>query len=222
MRSVQVQSIVSSMCEKQGLRERKKAATRQALSTAAMRLAMERGVEHVTADAIAAAADVSPRTFHNYFSSKEEAIVSTFLDQATAVIDALRHRPAEEPIWDSLEHAIVGMLASSEASPAEMVAQLQLIKSSPALVGHQLNTHAELERGFAQVIADRTGTDVDHDLYPHLLAAAAGAAMAVATSIWVDGTTDRPLEELTAEAFALMRAGVPAPPRQLVAAATTP
>jgi len=210
------------MCEKQGLRERKKAATRRALTQAAMRLAMERGVDHVTADAIAAAADVSPRTFHNYFSSKEEAIVSTFHDQAAAVTETLRHRPAEEPIWDSLEQAITGMLASSEATPAEMIAQLQLIKSSPALVQHQLTTHAELESRFAQVIADRTGTDVHGDLYPHLLAAAAGAAMHVATSIWLDGKTNRPLQDLIAEAFALMRAGVPAPSRQLVAAATTP
>jgi len=209
------------MCEKQGLRERKKAATRQALSKAAMRLAMERGAEHVTADAIAAAADVSPRTFHNYFSSKEEAIVSTFHDQVTAVTEALRHRPAEEPIWDSLEHAIVGMLDNSEATPAETIAQLQLIKSSPALVQHQLTTHAELENRFAQVIADRTGTDVERDLYPHALAAAAGAAMAVATRIWVDGKIDRPLQDLIAEAFSLMRAGVPAAPRQSVAAAAT-
>ncbi len=186
-----------------------------------MRLAMQRGVEHVTAEAIAAAADVSPRTFHNYFSSKEEAIVSTFLDQATAVTEALRQRPAEEPIWDSLEHAIVGMLASSEARPDEMIAQLQLIKSSPALVAHQMTTHAELERRFAQVIADRTGTDVERDLYPHVLAAAAGAAMHVATSIWVDGKTDRQLQDLIVEAFALMRAGVPATSRKFVAAATT-
>ena len=66
------------MVEVIGRRERKKAATRSALCRAAMRLALERGVENVTLEAIAAEADVAPRTFHNYFASKEDAIVAEF------------------------------------------------------------------------------------------------------------------------------------------------
>ena len=57
-----------------GLRERKKAETRAALSWAAIRLTVERGFENVKVEDIAAAAGVSPRTFNNYFASKGEAI----------------------------------------------------------------------------------------------------------------------------------------------------
>ncbi len=57
-----------------GLRERKKLAVRRALSSAAIRLAAERGLENVTIEDITAEADVSVRTFGNYFSSKYEAI----------------------------------------------------------------------------------------------------------------------------------------------------
>src|SRR5580698_6176379 len=57
-----------------GLRERKKVATRKALGMAAMRLAVERGLEHVLVEDIAEAAGVSARTFNNYFASKYEAI----------------------------------------------------------------------------------------------------------------------------------------------------
>ena len=56
-----------------GLRETKKAATRTALSRAAAEIALMEGPEAFTVAAIAAAAGVSPRTFHNYFPSREDA-----------------------------------------------------------------------------------------------------------------------------------------------------
>ncbi|MEQ1737016.1 MAG: helix-turn-helix domain-containing protein, partial [Rhodoglobus sp.] len=58
-----------------GLRERKRLATRRAILLAAITVVREKGLEAATVDEIARIADVSPRTFFNYFSSKEEAIV---------------------------------------------------------------------------------------------------------------------------------------------------
>ena len=98
------------------LRERKKVATRQALSRAAALLAVERGVEGVTIEAIADAAGVSPRTFHNYFPGKEEAIVAPLTDGAQAVIDALRARPAGEPICRVCRNARAGTSAGRSRS----------------------------------------------------------------------------------------------------------
>ena len=66
------------MNETTGLRERKKAQTRAAISQAVMGLAVERGLDAMTSDDIAAAANVSVRTFHNYFGSKEEALAAAW------------------------------------------------------------------------------------------------------------------------------------------------
>src|SRR6266481_5108814 len=78
-----------------GLRERKKQATRKALREAALRLALERGWDDVRVDDIAEAAGVSPRTYNNYFSSREQAIVAAVTAERDArVAEAVAARPA--------------------------------------------------------------------------------------------------------------------------------
>jgi AcrR family transcriptional regulator len=77
-----------------GLRERKKQATRKALREAALRLALERGRDDVRVDDIAEAAGVSPRTYNNYFSSREQAIVAAVTAEREArVAAAVAGRP---------------------------------------------------------------------------------------------------------------------------------
>ncbi len=95
-----------------GLRERKKLAVRQALGSAALRLAVERGLENVTVEDITAEADVSLRTFGNYFSSKYEAICAIGTDRARRIGAELLARPPGEPLWEAI---VVAMLAHYEA-----------------------------------------------------------------------------------------------------------
>src|ERR1700735_1465362 len=80
-----------------GLRERKKLATKQALALAAMKLAVQRGLDNVRVEDIADAANVSRRTFTNYFASKEEAIASLGAGRFPRAARSRRDRPASAP-----------------------------------------------------------------------------------------------------------------------------
>jgi len=115
-----------------GLRERKKQQTREALSWAALRLAVERGLGNVLVEDIAAEAGVSPRTYNNYFSSKAEAITWRHLDRARRMADLLRARPPGEPLWESITCAAVAQAGGERASPEpEWIAGVRLMLSEP-------------------------------------------------------------------------------------------
>jgi AcrR family transcriptional regulator len=166
-----------------GRRERKKLATRQALSDAALRLAREQGPQNVRVDDIAEAAGVSPRTYNNYFSSREQAImVALAAERGQHVAAALRKRPVDEP----LEHAVAGALIEQYSDDGEPDRDtLALITSAPALQAEFLDTIAAIERPLAEAIATRTGTDGQAELGPEVLAAAVSGAARVAAERWL-------------------------------------
>jgi AcrR family transcriptional regulator len=200
------------MSAQTGLRERKKAATRATLSQVAMRLALELGVENVTAEAIAAAADVAPRTFHNYFASKEEAIVAVMVDRARGFADALRARPAGEPVWDALHHAIVVELSGPPEEMAEFLEQMRVVDSSRSLQAYHLTVFEQVDRLLVSAIAERTGSAGERDLYPRLLAAVAVAALKTAVQAWAeDDDRDASPVGLATDALRQLRAGLPEP-----------
>lgn len=201
-----------------GLRERKKAETRAALSWAAIRLTVERGFDNVKVEDIAAAAGVSPRTFNNYFGGKGEAIVSRHLDRLRRVVDELRARPAHEPLWTAITEAVLSRLESGPevlahpiADPDSWAAGVRTMVAEPALQGDLLRASARAQAEFAAAVADRTGTDLGRDMYPHLVAGAVLAANEVAQAHFLRAEPPVPLAQLLTDALAQFAAGLPAP-----------
>ncbi len=195
-----------------GLRDLKKAATRDALGLAAVQLAKARGLDAVTADAIAAEAGVSTRTFHNYFANKEEAVLHHIEASALEWFEMLRDRPADEPIWDAMRHVAVSIVSDPDKDLAETFAVAQLIEATPSVMARKLEVHHSLIRVLGEAIAARTGTDIDRDLYPNLLQAAVGNAVTAALTIWTaDPEGDSSPKQLVEDAFDQLQAGLPDP-----------
>lgn len=98
-----------------GLREIKKAATRATLARAAARLALDRGAEGLTVAAVAQAAGVSTRTFHNYFASMEEALVEFIINRAVSLAEQLNDIPADIGLFEAVQEVVIAGLHRDDA-----------------------------------------------------------------------------------------------------------
>lgn len=185
-----------------GLRERKKAETRQAIHKATMRLAVERGLDHVTVDDIVEAANVSRRTFSNYFGNKEDALLYGEEQRIRSLVRAVRERPAGESGWQALRGAVRDELEDVGEPDREWAVRTLLTRRHPALLARQLANHAELERELVQAICDREGSgEPGADLKRRIMAAAFLVALRIATNIWIEEQEARPLSEIMEQAL---------------------
>ncbi|MFB7449677.1 TetR/AcrR family transcriptional regulator [Streptomyces sp. NPDC056194] len=164
-----------------GLRERKKQATREALREAALRLAVERGPDQVRVEDIAAAAGVSPRTYNNYFASREQAIVSAVTeDREARIAAAVAARPAGVRLADAVTEAVVEQYTNTGEREHEA---LLLITTQTALRDAFLDTAAGIELPLTAVIAERVGDAGAHTA--RVLAASVAAAVRIALEGWL-------------------------------------
>ncbi|WP_327004935.1 TetR/AcrR family transcriptional regulator [Dactylosporangium sp. NBC_01737] len=182
-----------------GLRERKKSATRQALHEAAVRLAIEHGPDRVTVEAIADAADVSRRTFSNYFASKEEALLYGDLARMRQLLDAVRSRPASEAPWPVLTAAAVEVFQELGARDPRWLAQVRLVRRHPALAAQQVTTYTSMEDGLT---AELSARGVGAPMRARLMAAAFLTALRVAVQAYPDRTSGAALTAVMQEALA--------------------
>ena len=89
-----------------GLRERKKARTREALHDAAMDLFSREGFDGTTVEEIADACEVSPRTFFRYFPTKEDVLFGDSEQRSTALIETLAAQPLDLAPLDAIHAAM--------------------------------------------------------------------------------------------------------------------
>jgi AcrR family transcriptional regulator len=186
--------------EPRDLRARNKLAVREAISAAALRLALEQGpagLKLVRVTDIASAAGVAPRTYNNYFSSREEAICAFQADRARALGRALRARPAAEPLARAVTAAVVEAFATPEPDRAG----LAMIMSTPELQGEALKAFTVAEEPLAAAIAERTGSGPLGNLPSQVLAAAVAAAVRVAGRHWLATTSPPPFATVLRDAL---------------------
>jgi AcrR family transcriptional regulator len=197
-----------------GLRERKRAETRDRLETAAVTLVLKNGLEHATLDAICEAADVSTRTFFNYFDSKEDAILGL---QDTAITDEsmaalLENHAGADPV-ELTVRLMFGVLNPSINSSTLFKSRMKIVKLHPQLLGRMANQMQRMTEQLTNAIRpilrsapefaneDVTETDLSVEV---MLSLCSGATRA-AVKEWATNGNQAPLAAVEERAIELVR-----------------
>jgi len=174
------------MTTSRGLRERKKHATRTALRAAALRLALDRGFDRLRVDDIAEAADVSPRTFNNYYASREQAVVAAVVAQREArIAETMRTRPAGTALSVVIGEAVVAEY--TERGDADRDVML-MITNNPALRAAYAKASGTVEGPLRDAIAQRR-PDAD-PMTVRVLAACVATAVRIGLENWLSSAVD--------------------------------
>ncbi|OMC14860.1 TetR family transcriptional regulator [Mycobacterium colombiense] len=168
------------------LAERKRAATRQRIATAAAQLVASRGLAGATVDRIADTADIGRATFFRYFNSKEDAVAegmnAHWLDRITAAL------AAQPPQLTAIE-AVIGAFGELGRGSAEIEPQIRelaaLTRSSETLDAWTLHIYVRYELAIAELIAPRMPGLTAQDPRPRLIGALAMAAVRIALDDWL-------------------------------------
>jgi AcrR family transcriptional regulator len=192
-----------------GLRERKKARTREAIIDAALGLFERKGYEATTVEDIAAAADVSPRTFFRYFDAKLDVVMARNVDDGADLDELIAAMPPSATPLESVYQAIRGKLAAKvSVGDDAALREMRIVMSTPSLRSICVEKFHDNIDLFAALVAARMGVE-EHALQPYIVAGAVSATMLAVMDRWVTegGRTDR-LIPLLDEGFALLRRGL--------------
>jgi AcrR family transcriptional regulator len=144
-----------------GRRERKKAATRQALADAALELFLVRGFDHVGVREIAEAADVSTATLFKHFPTKESLVFDQDADREAALVAAVRERAPGVSVFTALRNYMRRTVAATEPASPRLAQYLSLIQTSEGLREYSRRMWLRHENALTQAIFDEMGGSVD-------------------------------------------------------------
>jgi len=193
-----------------GLRDRKKFRVRQALADAAMHLFEERGFHAVTVDEIAAAADVSRRTFFRYFPTKEAAVFARREDQLELFRVHLMESKADAP-FDGIRDALLSVADDYHEQRERILREQRVVRAAPSLMTHDL----EVDRAFEAVITEHlvqgSRRTVGDRRRARMLAAMIVGAVRVVIEEWAERNGEVDLKKLGQEALELLAPLAPRP-----------
>jgi AcrR family transcriptional regulator len=188
-----------------GIRERKRAATFRTIYAAAAELALEVGLEHATVDAISDRANVSSRTFFNYFASKEDAVLG--IDSGEVSEEAIAHLSDNrtDDVLHDVASLVYSVIVDSTIVDESGDLRRRVLEKYPQLLTRQIMRVSAMEDRLGLVVGDWLSTEPKFASYTpeerleaaQILLSVCLAAMRVAMKKWPRDTSTDPHENYT-------------------------
>ena len=177
------------MASTEDLRTRRRRETARDVHLVALRLVRERGFDDVTVEAISAAAGIAPRTFFNYFPTKEAAVVHGPFDLVDSDVHAFCARPAVSPpeLLRELVVLLGSNLATDPPSRDELHDVLAVAHAHPGVLSAMLGQLEGFKERVAGLVADRLGRPAD-DEEADMIAALALTVLRIGFDRWAVST----------------------------------
>jgi AcrR family transcriptional regulator len=189
-----------------GLRERKKARTRDAIQRHALRLFRERGYDATTVEQIAEAAEVSPSTFFRYFATKDDVVLTDAYDPM--ILEAFHVQPPDVSLIEAMRRAIHSVAASfGDDERTAIKERWMLAMSIPQLRAASLFNMTESLDMLAGAFASRKGLQEPDFALRTLAGATLGVWLSTLFS-WVDHS-DKDIFDALDRAMTLLDEGLP-------------
>lgn len=185
---------------KEGRRERKRRQTRERIEAAALALFLERGFDGTTIEDITEAADVSKRSFFDYFPSKEEVVFAWQDSFADELADAVAVQPQDASIAEVIEGALTSLLLTASSDP-QRLAIGALIRDTPVLRARDQLKYTKLEKKLTEALRARFGDSEEERLRLRLLSAIVVSTLRIGGERWNEGSQELSLQEFAQRMF---------------------
>jgi len=187
-----------------GLRERKKQKTRESIQRTALRLFEKQGYEETTIEQIAAAVEISPSTFFNYFPTKEDVVLYDAYDPMA--IRMFLDRPKDEPLNVGLRKVLQSLAAAFERDERMVLARGRFFLEVPELRARMWDEVERTQLLVVEMLAERSGRRPD-DFELLVTARVVIAALLEASKEWMRSNGRTGLVELTNRALDVVESG---------------
>jgi AcrR family transcriptional regulator len=174
-----------------GLRQLKREQVRRQIEAVALDLFDRKGIDSTTVEEIAAAVNVSPRTFFRYFASKEDILLVT-MDEVQGEI--LAAASGYDGSVGSLLSALVAFSEGLDQRRAELLRTVRLL-GQPTLYSSRLRHSRQLDDSLAAVVAHHEGR-AEPTAADRALAALAASAMSISMRIWLESGAKGPFRDV--------------------------
>ena len=165
-------------------RERNKRATRRALRAATLELGLARGLADVPTEEIARRAGVSPRTFFNYFDSKEDAALIELFMVTDEELKVFASDKDASGAWADLGRMFVADVDRAQQDGSDLPCYMQLHAQHPALQARQLGHFSAFLGKLGDAVAARLGDSPRSRLRAEVMAGSCITAVRVGLNLW--------------------------------------